>query len=213
MKKILVVSYNDDTHKDCFVKTARSSGFETILFDAGGYPADNDEISVDYSRDKHHVEISLAGNQVLAEEIVGVWWRRPRGAKLQKNQGGFYKYIHLEGEVLVRSLVDLLPEVNWVSDPEATRLACRKPVQLAIAKKLGIQIPLTCLGNSPDSVRRFIKYLGGKKMIVKPIGTSFVDFSAEGKKSKVIFTKIVDPDMILSQKLPCNFSGGGREGF
>ncbi|MFA5935187.1 MAG: hypothetical protein WC827_04880 [Candidatus Paceibacterota bacterium] len=180
MKKvILVVSYGDDTHKNHFETIANKSGFQTILFDAGGFPTGNEEISIDFFN-PNSLFVSVFGKNIDPNEIAGVWWRRPRG-KNKEEKTAIEQYSSLEGEVLVRSLKDFLPNINWVSDPEATRTACRKPVQLLVARKLGIKIPDTCLGNSSKMVIEFIKRLGNKKIILKPIGTSFIDLSKEGQ--------------------------------
>ncbi len=197
MKKILIVSYGDDSHKNCLVSTAERLGHESILFDAGGYPNTGDELSVDLTGTEPAIKMHLSNSPIKPGEIAGVWWRRPRGSKANQNLNGLDQYKHLEGEVLIRSLADLLPNANWISDPEATRMACRKTVQLVLAKKMGIKIPLTCLGNSPESVKSFVSYLKGRKMIVKPIGTSFIDMSKDKGESKVVFTKIIEPSLLL----------------
>lgn len=198
MNKIIVVSYGDDSHKDQFIKVARKNGFEPILFDAGGYPNGMDEVSIIYTGHWPKPHLLIEGREIDIGEITGVWWRRPRGAK-SVEPSAMGQYIRLEGEVVARSLPALIPHVNWISDPEATRMACRKPVQLGVAKQAGLKIPQTYIGNSPEGVKKFIDRLGKKKMIMKPVGTSFVDMSKDdnGIPSKVIFTKIVDPELVL----------------
>jgi glutathione synthase/RimK-type ligase-like ATP-grasp enzyme len=198
MKKILVVSYGDDSHKNCFLEASRGSNYEIIVFDAGGYPLSDDEISINYHTVMPSLSFRISGQIVSTEDIIGVWWRRPRGARSVVGSA-INQYTNLEGEVIVRSLSYFLQKANWVSDPEATRTACRKPVQLAIAKGLGLKIPDTCISNSPDEIKAFIARLHDKPIIMKPAGTSFVDLTKDGKGqiSKVIFTKIIKPELIL----------------
>jgi len=197
MKSIIVVSYGDDVHKSVFEATAKKRGIETILFDAGGYPASNDKIAFDYQNGNPRIWFDISGRIIRPEEILGIWWRRPRGGN-QKVKNAMGQYVKLEGESVIRSLADFLPSINWVSEPEATRMACRKPVQLAIAQRVGLKIPDTCISNSESEVIKFIDRLGNKKMIIKPVGTSFIDMSTEtGQANKVIFTKVIDPKLIL----------------
>ena len=198
--KIIIVSYGDDGHKNHFLEVANKAGVETLLFDAGGYPTEKEEIGILYDGANPRLSLSIDGHLIDASEISGVWWRRPRGAKVD-GRTAMEHYIHLEGEVVVRSLRDFLPRANWISDPEATRMACRKPVQLMVAKSVGLKIPETCVSNSPDVVKSFLGHLGNKRLIMKPVGTSFVELS-KGDKSgercnKVIFTQVIDPHLIL----------------
>lgn len=202
MKKIIIVSYGDDGHTKCLLEEAGKNGIEAILFDAGGYPiTDKEEISIDYENGiSPKLRMSIGGTTVNGEDVSGIWWRRPRGTK-SFGRSGMDQYMHLEGEVVIRSLKEFLLHINWVSDPEATRMACRKPVQLAVAKEVGLQIPSTCISNSPVAVKDFMSSLGGRGMIMKPVGTSFVDLSQdqelEDGGSKVIFTQIVDRSVVL----------------
>jgi len=191
---ILIVSYGDDVHKRVFEEVAIKNNYKPLLFDAGGYPIENEELSINFLDD--NLFISVKDKKVDPNDIFGVWWRRPRNRGKDKITA-MDRYMQLEGEVLVRSLRDFLPDVNWVSDPEATRMACRKPVQLLVAKKLGLKIPDTYLGNSPEGLLRFLKMLNNKKIIIKPIGTSFIDLSSDGSNSMVVFTKIVEKQLIL----------------
>lgn len=200
-KKIIVVSYGDDGHKNHFLTVAEKAGVETLLFDAGGYPHNNEEISIEYIGTNPSLSLAISGHEIHASEISGVWWRRPRGKKNQSTKP-VDKYTHLEGETVVRSLSEFLPSVNWVSNPEATRTACRKPVQLMVAKQTGFKIPETCISNSPSVVENFIQTLGRKKLIMKPVGTSFIELStasqsSEDNQNKVVFTQVIEPKLIL----------------
>lgn len=202
MSVILIVSYKEDAHTRFVVKKARARGLKTMIFDASVYP--------------HTVEIAITlkncelsplltfrfGNSLLrAEDVSGVWWRRPQGLRKSFHLTSMGQYIQVESESVIRSLRDFIPRANWISDPEATRLANRKPVQLEVAKEVGLKIPETCITNSPKELRRFIKFLGIKKLAMKPVGSSFMQLAPrsrlDSRKNKVVFTQIVDPEIIL----------------
>lgn len=198
--KIIVVSYGDDGHKNHFLNTACEAGIEIVLFDAGGYPQEPDEIGFDYCAVEPSLSLVINGNLISDRDVVGVWWRRPRGGK-NGDKNPLAQYIHLEGEVVIRSLKEFLPNANWVSDPEATRMACRKPVQLMTAKRLGMKIPETCITNSPNLVKEFIRRLAGRRLVMKPVGTSFIELEkaggSAGVPNKVVFTQAVSGELIL----------------
>lgn len=136
----------------------------------------------------------------MANEVDGVWWRRPLGAKLENKPSKMKVYVNSESEVLVRSLSDFVTNSNWISDPNATRLACRKPVQLSTAFDLGFKIPETCISNSASEIVKFLDFIdkNKKSLTIKPVGTAFIELSENGvEKNKVIFTKKIDPVVIL----------------
>ena len=198
MKTIIIVSYDKDGHATHLLEKAHLRNINAVLFDAGAFPFGS-EVSLNFFNNQKE-EIKLSSENVAIHDIAGVWWRRPKGAKLDKLPDNMEKYINRESEILIRSLRDFLPTVNWISDPEANSLAGRKPVQLMVAKRIGFKIPETCISNSPDAVKKFIEYLGEKKLTMKPVGSAFIELATERKdsqKNQVVFTKIVNPNDIL----------------
>ncbi len=200
MKTILIVSYTGDEHATFVQREAKKSGFKVVVFDSSVYPASS-EISFRY--DKFSKFFFRLGKKMLnTGEICGVWWRRPNGLKKTKKQDPMDLYINLESEMVIRSVRDFLPKVNWISDPEATRLACRKPVQLQIAQNIGLKIPETCITNSPTEFKSFLDRLGNKQLTMKPVGTALMRLSPNSKDdsrgNRVVFTKVIDPKVILS---------------
>jgi len=201
MNCILIVSHARDEHAKHLIAKAKVAGLSPILFDLTKFPS-SAAITIEVSSVGGHEELVLKSRrtQISKEKLAGVWWRRPQGTFSRLKRTPLTEYVELESETVLRSLNHYFHQANWISDPEATRLACRKPVQLSVAREAGFRIPMTCITNSPCSVQAFIKQLGSKKLAIKPVGSSLVRFSkknASDKNNKVIFTKAVNPDLIL----------------
>lgn len=135
------------------------------------------------------------------ESVKSIWWRRPQGPTKCARTSLLQKYIQNESEIVLASTLSLLTGVKWVSDPEATRVANRKPLQLSLAQKIGFNIPITCISNNPEDVTRFIVRYRKMPLIMKPAGSSFVrlshDIKDRGRKNKVVYTRIVDTELLL----------------
>jgi len=112
------------------------------------------------------------------------------------------EYMLHEGRVVISALSDYFPKANWISKPWAEIKGGNKAYQLNLARRMGLKIPLTCITNKPDEVKRFIDHLGGKPLTMKPTGTAFINLSdskdLSSSENKVVFTKIVDSSEVLA---------------
>jgi glutathione synthase/RimK-type ligase-like ATP-grasp enzyme len=62
-------------------------------------------------------------------------------------------------------------EGRWVSNPESTRLAENKPLQLAAAANVGLRLPKTLIGGDPQEIRRFCEDLDFHVVVKTVAGT------------------------------------------
>src|SRR3989344_5186659 len=168
MSKItLIISYAEDMHAAHLVRVAATRGIKVVIWDISRYPVEG-EISLVLSNAKStELTLTLGDQLYSSDQIGGIWWRRPGGAKRFKNSTPTGQYVNIESEFLIRSLQHFLVNSNWVSDPETTRLACRKPVQLQVAKEVGLHIPDSCVTNSPDALMSFLERMGSKPVTMK----------------------------------------------
>jgi glutathione synthase/RimK-type ligase-like ATP-grasp enzyme len=96
-------------------------------------------------------------------------------------------------ERAVLGLIDSLPAFQL--DPGARQQrADGKPLQLALARRLGLDIPDTLITNDPDAVRAFAARVGPviAKMLVQPAPTG----PATGGEAEVVFTTALDGDAL-----------------
>lgn len=201
MKIAIVVSYPKDNHGIRVIEQINSLGSHGILWDLSEYPSKS-ETSFSLLPNKRLRTVLRVEEKIYGKkDLAGIYWRRPNGAFPKAKNPGLKEYVRLENEVTIKSLPHFLPNLNWISDPEATRLACRKPVQLAVANAMGMQTPLTCISNSPMAISDFIEALGDKPLTIKPVGTAFMNISENGQmnstKNRVVFTKITSKELIL----------------
>lgn len=201
IKKVLVISHSDDGSAKLLIQRLKEIDQSYQLVDLGAFPL-GASASIDFSGE---TIIKFTQNESLVftgNNVKSVWWRRPKGKAHPTTNDALQKYIETESEVFVGSLFNLLgPNIRWVSDPEKTRLANRKPLQLEIARQIGFHIPKTLISNDPESVIAFFNDNQDMPIIMKPVGTSFVRLSDNPtdseRKNLAIFTKIVDRNLLL----------------
>src|SRR3989338_2683726 len=131
MDIVIVVSYPKDGHATRVIEKLTTAGVLAVLWDISKFPK-NSEISylTDTVSYRTTCRLHVGDRSFIDSEVLGVFWRRPRGIAPDRKPTGLEEYIRLESEVVIRSLVHMLPTANWISSPEPARLAGRKPVQL-----------------------------------------------------------------------------------
>lgn len=197
MKTVIIASYEADHHAQAVVRRAKEKGHHSILWDVSRYPS-NAQITLCFSSEENfHITI---GSENI-KNLTGIYWRRPNGAYQAGSIDKMREYITKEGQVITQSLFEFLPHVNWISLPGNERLGSNKPIQLRLAQQLGFRIPLTCITNSSDGVRSFIRSVGDRPIIMKPVGTAFIDLDKKGNLSssenKAVFTRRINSSVIL----------------
>jgi len=80
MGTILVVSHGQDTHAQYLLNRAREVGLDAVLWDVSLYPRNGQLTSV-VNDEGEEFRLHLEGKVYRADDLAGVWWRRPNGAK------------------------------------------------------------------------------------------------------------------------------------
>lgn len=108
---------------------------------------------------------SIFGNLAL-ERPTSVWYRRVRSpAKPTEMQDGIYDFCLQETRAsLLGSLMS--HSCHWMSFPASVWQAEFKPYQLAVAHRLGLEVPNTVITNEPYEIRKAFETFGA--MVVKP---------------------------------------------
>lgn len=202
IKQVLVVSYQDDGTAELLVKRLKEIGQAHTLVDLGKFPKCA-KATIDYSGDDGRVQILFRGQSYSfsSESVKSIWWRRPKGKVRTPSADPIEKYIELESEIFVSSLFSFFKSVRWVSDPEKTRVANLKPLQLQVARSVGLRVPKTLISNDPQQVEIFLRSNWDLPVVMKPVGTAFVRISEDTadpeNQNLVIYTKIVDKNLVL----------------
>lgn len=89
-------------------------------------------------------------------------------------------------ELALAGFLDSLPIFHLDAHWKQQR-ADNKVYQLAIARRLGLEVPATLIGNSADAVRRFARELGDRALVMKMIVQPVSDDHAA-----MVFTTVLD---------------------
>lgn len=112
----------------------------------------------------------VAGNVTSVDEASVLWWRRLNGPTIIADNVSA-EARHLVERDCRASLLGLLATEfvgRYVSDPEATRAAENKLVQLRAAQRAGCSLPDTLVSSDPQRVRDFCE-AHGWAVIVKTV--------------------------------------------
>lgn len=123
-----------------------------------------------------------------------VWYRRPTAmVDVSIHDAGISLFAEAERVAAMTALFSEVPEERWWNHPCRIAAAARKPVQLRIAKQLGLTVPRTMITNSETSARRFLREIGGVAAM-KPLAS----FSAvvHGEKKAMFTTKVREDDIL-----------------
>ena len=110
-------------------------------------------------------------NTEIGPELKSVWFRQPvflrntppsplsPEEQLERSQWTAF----------IRAL-SVFDSVNWMNYPQATYLAESKPYQLLSAKRCGLKVPQTIVGNSIDAIKAIFRH----KIIIKSLDTVLI---------------------------------------
>jgi len=186
-KKVLIITHTRDN--ECVTQVINhinTLGGEAIRFNVDLYPT---EISLTsrYVNGKWLIELKDDKSYFL-DNVASVWYRRSHhvGHKVKELLAEKY-YAAASGEIK-RTLYGMVEGLSCFQMERYStyRRLDSKEEQLKVAVKCGLQIPATCISNSPEDVKNFIKSNG--KVITK-MQSSF-SIRQEGSE-QVVFTNEV----------------------
>jgi hypothetical protein len=108
---------------------------------------------------------------VTVEELDVIWWRRantPPAVPPEVTDGAHRDLVRNDCQASLLGVLLSRFRGTWVSDPEATRRAENKLVQLEAARACGLRTPRTLVSQDPGTIRRFCGGLGNR-VVVKPV--------------------------------------------
>jgi glutathione synthase/RimK-type ligase-like ATP-grasp enzyme len=95
------------------------------------------------------------GGTLDLDSVRAVWWRRPQAFKLLAEIGQAHQRFALsEAATAFQGLYQSL-DAYWVNEPARDAVATHKPYQLALAQKIGLEIPPTLMTNDVEEARAF----------------------------------------------------------
>ncbi len=174
---ILVVSHRGDEHARAVLAALRRRGAPSRLLDLSRFPT---ELALTIPAGGERGGALLAprrGTPLRLEEVRSVWWRRPLPFVLHDDLRGEARRIHAWREAraafagLWRSL-----DARWVNEPAREEAAAAKPWQLALAGRLGLRVPRTCITSDPARARAFVERLRPGRAVFKSLQATRADW-------------------------------------
>ncbi|REJ07363.1 hypothetical protein DY023_03965 [Microbacterium bovistercoris] len=170
MPHIGILTQVGDLHAELVAYWIKQAGGRVSLIYADRVPTDGG-----ISFDPAHPESARlrADDGVIAiGDLDLMWWRRvgkPRVPERVRDAAA-REVVSNESRDAVVGLVRSGFRGIWVSDPDATRSAEFKLVQLCAAVKVGLRVPATLVSQVPDEIRNFCERVGGR-MVTKPVAS------------------------------------------
>ena len=138
----------------------RSRTPDVAMLDHADYP---EHVHLSAHISPHNAQIHFSTGQRISSQVVhSVLCRRRRDPVPSGKivSAGPRDYVVKECTHLLESLSHAFP-AYWVNNPDSTRVASRKLLQLQVALDVGFRIPRTIITSSPDEAKQFISNLSG----------------------------------------------------
>lgn len=108
-----------------------------------------------------------SGKQLNLQDIHSVYWRNFNGVSIPSVGDSEQQDIALRDSMsVVRSLFQACP-AHWINRWQAYQFHQEKPLQLRLAKQLGVTIPATLVSNNPEQITEFAQAY--ERVIFKPV--------------------------------------------
>jgi len=198
-KKVLIVTHTNDNA--CVAQVSRyieEAGGEAIRFDVDLYPTATYMTTV-YKNGTWEVTLENKKRYVL-NDLAGIWYRRSHhvGEGIENILSAEYLSA-AKGEIR-RTLYGMIESLSCFQMERYStyRRLDSKEEQLRIAERCGLQIPSTCITNSPMRIREFMNEIGGT--VIAKMQSSF-SIVQEGNEQVVFTNEITSTDLISLDSL------------
>ncbi len=176
---ILVVSHRRDKHAQAVLAALRRYGAAARLLDLARFPRDL-AITLVYEAGGPDALLAPArGRALRLGEVSAVWWRRPLPFVLHDELRGLTRraFAWREGREAFQGMWQSL-RCRWVNHPLRDEAACHKPFQLALAGRIGLAVPRTCITSDPRRARAFVSSLAPGRAVFKSLQATPADWRA-----------------------------------
>ena len=152
---VLILSTATDVHALAVMDALASQGARSELVDLSEFPTQL-ALSMAFENGCRQLKLARRGGDTLdLDSVRAVWWRRPQPFKLPDGMDPSYRrFAFSEATTAFQGLYQSL-DAFWINDPERDAVAAHKPHQLALAQKIGLEIPPTLMTNDVQAARAF----------------------------------------------------------
>jgi glutathione synthase/RimK-type ligase-like ATP-grasp enzyme len=152
---VLILSSVSDAHAQALLEALAAKGARGELVDLSEFPTQL-ALSMAFEGGRRRFELRRRGGGVLDLDAVhSVWWRRPQPFRPPAGIDQAHQRFALsEATTAFQGLYQAL-DAFWINEPARDAVAAHKPYQLALAQKIGLEIPPTLMTNDVEEARAF----------------------------------------------------------
>jgi ATP-grasp ribosomal peptide maturase len=185
---ILILTGRDDLTADAVVEELVNRGEEVVRFDTADFPTAS-RLAVSLTGDGWAG--LLAGSRLVRlESVKSVWWRRPNEFRTPDDWPGPARALAVsEARSGLLGVLGSL-DVRWINHPADDAAANYKPRQLAVAARVGLDVPRSVITSDPDHAREFI---GSDQVVYKGLGGGVL---GPGAKRQFLPVSLVSADEV-----------------
>ncbi|HEX8285827.1 MAG TPA: hypothetical protein VF588_20890 [Pyrinomonadaceae bacterium] len=190
---VLIITHSGDNESvESVARAVAERGGRAVRLDTDRFPSEV-RLAASYGGDRAvRVTFAAGEGEFDLSEVGAVWHRRLSVAARVPREMDAQLRAASVGESRAALLGVLAGLTAFRIDPEtAIRRAEQKPLQLRVARELGLEVPPTLVTNDPAAVRDFYAACGGR--LVTKMLSSFAVYDREGRES-VVFTNPVGPE-------------------
>jgi glutathione synthase/RimK-type ligase-like ATP-grasp enzyme len=154
---VLILSTVGDVHAQAVMDALATQGARAELVDLSEFPT-RLALSMAFEDGHRQFELRRHGGGVLdLDSVRAVWWRRPPPFRPPAGMDQAHQRFALsEAATAFQGLYQSL-DAFWVNEPARDAIAVHKPYQLALAQKIGLEIPPTLMTNDIEEARAFCR--------------------------------------------------------
>lgn len=159
---VLIVSTLADPHAQAVMAALAERGTRVELLDLAEYPGKL-TLTMAFADGARRFQLSRPGQGLLdLADVRAVWWRRPAAFGLPDTlRDPAHRQLALsESHTAFHGLFEAM-DALWINPPARNSSAAHKPYQLALAQRLGLEIPQTVMTSDPEEAREFWRMCDG----------------------------------------------------
>lgn len=168
MTRILIPTYPHDVHAVEVALALRDQGHEAVLWNGPDFP-DRQRLSLRFEPDGGFSWNATGTNLDVGERFPSsrvsfdvVWFRRPSFPVLPEAiDPADHDVATREANSFIRGMWSLVGPQAVAVNPQSSRRAALKAIQLREAARIGLRIPPTLMSNDPERIRDFVQQHGG----------------------------------------------------
>ncbi|MEU1203526.1 ATP-grasp ribosomal peptide maturase [Streptomyces sp. NPDC005813] len=189
-RPVLVVTGLYDPTADVVIGELHARGVPIVRFDSGDFPA---SLSLEAELTSHGMQgrITTPSRTADLAGVRSLYYRRPTGFTFPHLDEQDARFALTQARYGLGGVLASLPDCCYVNHPHRIGDAEFKPSGLAVAARVGLEVPPTLITTSPDAVRAFIKRHG--PVIYKPLSNPV--YRIDGVSSVVKIAEVAASDI------------------